>query len=206
MSYLTEDRSHPLHFDVGNRSIVEDVQLPASQITGPITSAQINLGYEPKVYKLTKAGSNVIAATATLLIPLDTLLTKTILENSSAYTTPTTSIVGNKLRLTGAKSFKGRVQFSAFISTDAVLPAVPPQTYTVVVELSDNFGVEALVGKTLALFKYNTFGFQCMETFDVSFAYNPARTHCTFGVSVTNEQLAANLTIGFISLEVIQDQ
>lgn len=34
MSYLTEDRSHPLHFDVGNRSIVEDVILPIAQVGG----------------------------------------------------------------------------------------------------------------------------------------------------------------------------
>lgn len=205
MSYLTEDRSHPLHFDVGNRSIVEDVQLPASQITGPITSAQINLGYEPKVYRVSQAGAVVIPATTTTLIPFNTLATWTILQNGSAYTAPTPSINANTVRLTGAKAFKGRVQFTANISTDALLPPVPPQTYKVVISYFDIFGT-TVVSKTLPILKYSGVGIDCMETFEINFPYNAARTYCSFGAFVVNEQLAANLTVNFYSMEVIQDQ
>ena len=39
MSYLTEDRSHPLHFDVQHRTIVEDVLIDISQVTGIVTGS-----------------------------------------------------------------------------------------------------------------------------------------------------------------------
>lgn len=196
MAYQTEDRSHPLHFDVAHQSIVEDVI---------IDSGHINLGYEPKVYRVSQAGVVNIAATTTTLIPVNTLLTKTILKSGSAYLQPTPSINANTLRLTGAKEFKGRMQFIAAITTAAWTAAAPPETYMVNFNFFDDFGTST-VSKTLPILKYNGTGFQCVETFEVNFPYNAARTYCGFSVLVTNEQAASVLSVQFYSLEVIQDQ